>query len=221
MPKLYYALIARQRVILCDHALVQGSYETASQTALDRAITDGDTSISYEDGSLVYHVFMSGGLIYLCVSDVIFDRSLAFGCLKELESSLYNSPGLRDQAATAGPYALRREFSYEMSQVLSQYASGDKLGKLQNQVTNVTGVMRGNLEKVMQRGETLDDLEDRSEKLAHSSTDFRHSAVRLKRKEQFRNIKWWCIVGSVCGVILVVIILAIVLGALAGSGKLK
>lgn len=220
MPKLYYALIARQRVILCDYALVQGSYEAAIQTALDRAITDGQTSISYEDGSLVYHLLMSGGLIYLCVADIVFDRPLAFSCLKELESSLYNSPGLREKAAEAGPYALRKEFATEMSLVLSRYATGDKLGKLQTQVTSVTGVMRGNLEKVMERGETLDDLEDRSQKLAHSSTDFRQSAVRLRRKEQYRNIKLWCIVGSVCGVILVLVILGIVLGALGGSGKL-
>lgn len=218
MPELYYALVARQRVVLCDYALKQGSYESFALSALDRVIADRVSRISYEDGNRVFHVLVSQGLTYMCAADLAFDRSLAFGCLDELENRLYLSPGLKEKAEFVGPYALRRDFSEDMSQVLAQYAAGDTLGKLQTNVTNVTGVLKGNLEKVVQRGDALHDLEDRSERLAQHSTDFRHSAVKLRRKEQCRRNKLCCMVGSVVFIIVALIIIGIVLGALKGAG---
>ncbi|XP_064400047.1 vesicle-associated membrane protein 7-like [Halichondria panicea] len=217
MPQLYYALVARQRVILCDYTLRQGPYESSALSALDKAIADRVSKISYEDGNVVFHVLVSQGLAYLCASDLAFDRSLAFGCLQELENRLYRSPGLKDRAEYVGPYALRGEFSVDMSQVLTQYGSGDKLGKLQTHVTAVKGVMKDNLDKVVLRGETLDDLEGRSEQLANSSTNFRHSAVKLRRKELCRRNKWCCCVSSVVFIVLFLIILGIVLGILKGT----
>lgn len=219
MPGLYYALIARQKFVLCDHAAVPGSYERPSLAILENIASTKETRISYEVGSHVYHVVISRGLCYLCVSDPVFDRGLAFGCLAELETRLHNIPGLPERAEYVGPYALRREFSGEIATVLELYSSNDKLNHLQSQVKSVTGVMTRNLEKVMQRGETLDDLEDRSERLAHSSTDFRQSAIKLKRKERCRNVKVWVILFIIILVIFFVII-AIIVGALAGTGHL-
>lgn len=221
MPGLCYALIARQKVVLCDHASVQGNYETPSLSILENLVSTRETRISYEVGSHVYHVVISGPLRYLCVSDPVFDRGLAFGCLAELETRLHNTPGLAERAEYVGPYALRGDFSGEIASVLELYSSNDKLDHLQSQVKSVTGVMTRNLERVMQRGETLDDLEDRSQRLAHSSTDFRQSAVKLKRKEQCRNIKVWLIVCCIIAVILFVTIAGIIVGALAGTGHLK
>ncbi len=218
MPELYYALVARQRVVLCDYALKQGSYESFALSALDRVLADRVSRISYEDGNRVFHVLVSEGLTYMCAADLVFDRSLAFGCLDELENRLYLSPGLKEKAEFVGPYALRREFSEDMGQVLAQYASGDPLGKLQTNVNVVTGVLRGNLEKAVKRGETLHDLNDRSERLAQQSTEFRQSAGKLRRKEQWRRNKICCIVGSVVFIIVLIIIIAIVLGALKGAG---
>ena len=194
MPQLYYALVARQRVILCDYTLRQGSYESSALSALDKAIADRVSKISYENGNVVFHVLVSQGLAYLCASDLIFDRSLAFGCLQELEKRLYRSPGLKGRAKYVGPYALREEFSVDMGQVLTQYGSGDKLGKLQTDSTALKEVIKDSLRVVLsgETLETLDDLGDRSKQLDITSTIFRHSAVKLRRN------KWCCCVCSVC-----------------------
>lgn len=218
MPELYYALVARQRVVLCDYALKQGNYESFASSALEKVLNDKVIRISYEDGNRVFHVLVSQGLTYMCAADLVFDRALAFGCLDELENRLYLSPGLKEKAEYVGPYALRREFSEDMAEVLTQYAAGDTLGKLQTNVSKVAGVLKGNLEKVVQRGDALYDLEDRSERLAQHSTDFRQSAVKLRRKEQCRRNKLCCIVGSVAFVIIILIIIGIILGALKGAG---
>ena len=43
-----------------------------------------------------------------------------------------------------------------------------KLGRLQNQVEDVVDAMKSNIEKVVDRGQSLNDLNDRSENLSTS-----------------------------------------------------
>lgn len=45
---------------------------------------------------------------------------------------------------------------------------GDHLVQLQNQVGEVTGIMKQNVEKVLERGEKLDDLVDKTDDLQAS-----------------------------------------------------
>ncbi|XP_030853535.1 vesicle-associated membrane protein 4 isoform X2 [Strongylocentrotus purpuratus] len=58
------------------------------------------------------------------------------------------------------------DFFYERSPVPKpgqSNQSSSKVQKVQSQVDEVVGVMRGNMEKVMDRGEKLEDLEDKTD----------------------------------------------------------
>ena len=77
--------------------------------------------------------------------------------------------------------------------------------------------MTENIAKVVSRGEALDDLTDRSALLAESSTDFRHSSYKLRRKLFWKNVRMWVIFFIVLAVIVFVII-AIILIAMAATG---
>lgn len=210
---IYYALLARERVVLCDCG--QEGFEKSSQAVLENLKPEVNM-ISYESNSYVFHVMLSGELRYVCVTDKVFDRQVAFAFLKELESQLI-STGLQERAGYVGPYALRQEFGSMMNTQLRKYSSGDQLNHLQDRVSEVTGVMTDNIEKVMRRGEALEDLTDRSTLLAHSSTDFRHSSYKLRKKLFWKSVKMWVILIIVLVVILVVI-LAVILIALAATG---
>ena len=210
---IYYALVARQRVILCDGG--REGFEQSSQAVLE-GLQPSVTMISYESSSHVYHIMVSDGLRYVCVTDKVFDRQIAFGFLKELERQL-NSTGLRERANYVGPYALRGEFGSVMNTQLHKYSSGDQLTHLQDRVSEVTDIMTENIEKVMCRGEALEDLTDRSTLLAHSSTDFRHSSNKLRKKLFWKSVKMWVIFIVILVVILFLIIAAILI-ALAATG---
>ncbi len=212
---IYYSLVARERVILCDGG--QEGFEQSSQAVLE-GLQPTVNMISYESSSHVYHIMVSGGLRYVCVTDKVFDRQVAFGFLRELERQLI-SANLRERATYAGPYALRQEFGSVMNTQLLKYSSGDQLDHLQDRVSEVTGVMTENIEKVMRRGEALEDLTDRSSLLADSSTDFRHSSNKLRKKLFWKSVKMWVILIIVLVVILVVI-LAVILIALGATGNL-
>ena len=50
----------------------------------------------------------------------------------------------------------------------SKAGGGGQVSRLQSQVDEVKGVMSQNIEKVMERGERLDDLMDKTEELENS-----------------------------------------------------
>ena len=223
MPRtvsIHYALISREKVVLCDHAMSDYQFESTLQTVLENVVRSKDTNdkFSFDGGNYSYHAYAAGNLVYLCVSEVVFDRNLAFNCLFELERHL-TLAGLKERAQTAGPYALRTSFSSTMASILSQYSSSDMLGKLESKVDEVTGIMRQNIDKVIHRGQTLDDLNERSDLLAHSSTDFRNNATKLRKKLCWKNVKLWVILAIVF-IVLIFIIVAIILIVLAAEKKL-
>ncbi|XP_038205278.1 vesicle-associated membrane protein 4 isoform X1 [Arvicola amphibius] len=61
----------------------------------------------------------------------------------------------------------------------------DKIKHVQNQVDEVIDVMQENITKVIERGERLDELQDKSESLSDNATAFSN------RSKQLRRHMWW------------------------------
>lgn len=212
-----YALLSRGTAVLCDCKLVEGKYESLCQSVLNSVCSDkSKTKYSYETGEHSVHVYTSQELCYLCVTALVFERNVAFSCLFELERQLI-AEGLQERALVALPYSLRSTFSRIMGSTLSRYSSSDTLCRLEDRVDEVKDVMKDNIRKVVDRGDTLNDLQDRSEALAFSSADFRQNATRLSRKLCLKNIRLWVLLIVIIAVILGVILI-IVFAVLASQG---
>ena len=218
MPSgIYYGVVARQGVILCDHATLTGNFERVAQSILEQS---NPSKISYESGRYLFHVFVSAGLTYMVVTDSVFDRGVAFGCLHQMEHELSSYPEIQERALSGGyRHCLQQEFSGVLGTLIQSYSSSDKMAHLEDKVATVKGVMTKNIDKVMKRGENLDDLTERSELLNHSSNKFRRSSVKLRRKLCCQSVRLWIIVITSLVLILVIIIAIIV--ALAASGVFK
>ena len=112
MP-IHYALLARERVVLCDCATTSGTFERVASSILE-GLSPTDTKISYESGVHLFHTMVSEGLTYMCVTETLFDRRVAFSFLVELKRQLAVA-GLQQKAEYVGPYALRGGFSGVMT----------------------------------------------------------------------------------------------------------
>jgi len=80
-----------------------------------------------------------------------------------------------------------------------------KVKGLQRGLEEVKGIMALNIEKVMQRGEALDSLMDKSDHLTHSSERFKSSSRRLRQTLCMADVKTKIIIGI--GVILLIYLL--------------
>ena len=84
--------------------------------------------------------------------------------------------------------------------------------RLRDDVEEVKGQMVQNIDKVIERGERLDDLNERTENLNARAGEFQTVSTRLKRKLWWQNVKLWIILIIIVLVILAVIIVAIAVG---------
>ncbi|XP_025943429.1 vesicle-associated membrane protein 4 isoform X2 [Apteryx rowi] len=82
---------------------------------------------------------------------------------------------------------------------------------VQNQVDEVIDVMQENITKVIERGERLDDLQDKSESLSDNATAFSNRAKQLRRQMWWRGCKMKAVIALVAVILLLVIIIPIVL----------
>ncbi|VDH95419.1 vesicle-associated membrane protein 8-like [Mytilus galloprovincialis] len=85
----------------------------------------------------------------------------------------------------------------------------DHIDRLQGDVNEVTHLLKDNVEKVLERGEKIEDLQNRSEDLTASSIQFKSRSRDLRRKMCCKNFKMTCILIIVITVVIAIIILVI------------
>lgn len=92
----------------------------------------------------------------------------------------------------------------------SNSAANNRLKQTQAQVDEVVGIMRVNVEKVLERDQKLSELDQRADALQHGASQFEQQAGKLKRKQWWANMKMMIIMGVIGVVLLIIIILSIV-----------
>jgi len=81
-----------------------------------------------------------------------------------------------------------------------------RLQQTQAQVDEVVGIMKVNVEKVLERDAKLSQLDDRADALQEGASQFEKSAGTLKNKMMWKNLKMMLIMGGVVVVIIIIII---------------
>jgi hypothetical protein len=75
------------------------------------------------------------------------------------------------------------------------------------QVDEVQNIMKANVEKVLERDGKLSQLEERADQLQEGTRQFHASAVRVKRKHFWENMKMKIIIGSIVGVVVIALLI--------------
>ncbi|KAI8823169.1 synaptobrevin [Fimicolochytrium jonesii] len=88
--------------------------------------------------------------------------------------------------------------------------SSSKTGQVQNQVDEVVGIMQDNINKVMQRGEQLDTLQNKTDDLQNSSLQFKRGANRVRKQMWWKDMKMKLIIGGVIAAIIIIIVVTVV-----------
>ena len=89
---------------------------------------------------------------------------------------------------------------------MSNKPSTTNAKEVQGQVDEVVHIMNDNIQKVMQRGEHLDTLQDRTDNLQQSSMQFRRGANRVRKQMWWKNMKMNLIIGGVVLLIILIIV---------------
>ena len=89
----------------------------------------------------------------------------------------------------------------QMQQVMAQR----RMAQQQAQVDEVVGIMKNNVEKVLERDSKLSELDERADALQDGASQFEKQAGKLKNKFWLQNMKF-IIAGSIVGLILLILL---------------
>mmetsp|Transcript_15672 Transcript_15672/g.17425 ORF Transcript_15672/g.17425 Transcript_15672/m.17425 type:complete len:230 (+) Transcript_15672:33-722(+) len=150
---------------------------------------------SYLHGGHTYNYLNNGNLTFLCVTDKDFLARVSFDFLKKIESVYSN------QSST--------KFTSQFKELMETYSDPhkvDRVTRVKSKLDDVKGVMIDNIDKVMERGEALDTIEERTADLSNASMDFRRSSTTLRKVMWWKNVKLWIVLGVLLVVLLFVVV---------------
>ena len=144
----------------------------------------------------------AGGLTYLVIASSAFGRRVPFGYLVEIKKQFLArySPGETDFATlpSYGAAAFNSTLkSLMISYGTTQAGKEDAIGNVQNEIENVRGIMTENIERVLERGERIDLLVDKTDRLGVGAHDFRVRSRGLRRRMWWKNVKLMVLLGVV------------------------
>jgi hypothetical protein len=85
--------------------------------------------------------------------------------------------------------------------------SNKRLQQTQAQVDEVVGIMKVNVEKVLERDQKLSQLDDRADALQEGASQFEKSAATLKNKYWWKNIKMIIIMCAIVVILVIIIVI--------------
>ncbi|WWD06058.1 hypothetical protein V865_004143 [Kwoniella europaea PYCC6329] len=85
-----------------------------------------------------------------------------------------------------------------------------KIAAIQQQIDETVNTMHDNIQRVAERGERLDALQDKTDTLAVSAQGFRRGANRVRKQMWWKDMKMRIIIGVGIAVLIIIIVVPIV-----------
>ena len=192
---------------------VTGNFPTVTRVLLAK-IPPSDGRMIYNYDDYVFHYVVENGICFLCMSDEKQKHRVPFALLQEIKELFTHKYGLEvPQRAIA--FSLNEEFSRILQDRMEYYNSAganvDSLSSVKNQIESVKDNMVQNIEQVLERGEKIELLVDKTDRLNQQAFIFERSGRELKRAMWWRNARWaaflvvaggfaiFFVAGLVCG----------------------
>ncbi|OCF36883.1 vesicle-associated membrane protein 7 [Kwoniella heveanensis CBS 569] len=204
---LIHALVARGTTVLAEHATGTAELKPAAQITILSKIPPNNSKLTYVWQDRLIHYVSSDGVIYLVMADDSVGRRMPFAFLAEVErrfTASYSS----DEIVSASGHSLG-DFEPELAKLMHQYTTAppaDPLRQAQSDLNNVKDVMVQNIESILQRGERLDLLVDKTDTLAGQAYAFRRGARNVRRQQWWKNTRITALTGVVCFLIIYIFV---------------
>ncbi|KAF5948112.1 hypothetical protein HYC85_014069 [Camellia sinensis] len=184
---LIYSFVAKGNVVLAEHTSFSGNFSTIAVQCLQK-LPSNSSKYTYSCDGYTFNFLIDNRFVFLVVVDESVGRGVPFVFLERVKDDFkqryagiigHDVPHpladdedddddlFEDRFSIA--YNLDREFGPRLKDHM-QYCMNhpnelSKLSKLKAQITEVKGVMMDNIEKVLDRGEKIELLVDKTENL--------------------------------------------------------
>lgn len=131
-------------------------------------------------------------LTYLVVAQTELGRRIPFAFLLELKKKFLSQYTPEETDFQSLPAYGTAAFNSTLKGMLQQYnlaPPSDALSNARKEIDNVKDIMTENIERVLERGERIDLLVDKTDRLGGSARDFRVRSRGLRRQMWWKNVR--------------------------------
>uniref|UniRef100_A0A7N0UHP4 Uncharacterized protein n=1 Tax=Kalanchoe fedtschenkoi TaxID=63787 RepID=A0A7N0UHP4_KALFE len=140
--------------------------------------------------SLISKVIKSGQQVPIAFLErVKEDFSTRYGRGKAAAAAATANSLSKEYGYILFPPTFSNELKEQMQYCVDHPEETGKLSKVKAQVSEVKGVMMENIEKVLDRGEKIELLVDKTDNLPSQAQDFRQQGTQLRRKMWMQDMK--------------------------------
>ncbi|GJM87264.1 hypothetical protein PR202_ga03201 [Eleusine coracana subsp. coracana] len=185
--RIAYAMVARGGVVLAEHGAAGSNAGGVARQVLDRLPDGGaDCRVSYTQDLHVFHVKRTDAITALCMADDAAGRRIPFAFLDDIHGRFVKTYGRA--ALTALAYTMNDDFSRVLSKQMDYYSNdpnADQINRMRGEIDQVRSVMLDNIDRVLERGDRLELLVDKTATMQGNTMRFKQQSRR------FRNTMWW------------------------------
>ncbi|OMJ91292.1 hypothetical protein SteCoe_6183 [Stentor coeruleus] len=211
MASIIYCVIANDSntTPLCEIALAEGNFNLIAQKILQKIKRGSSASYVYEN-KYIFHYNNENGFTFLCMTDAAFNNRTAYTFLFDTKDRFFEKYG--NAIGNLKAYSINREFGEIVRSRMSFYnneTDSEKINAVKKNIGQTMDIMKENLDKILDRGEKIEILVNKSQGLSDSSVSMRKTATKVKRHMWWKNVKYTLLLIVICFVIAFVISLIV------------
>ncbi|XP_021725461.1 vesicle-associated membrane protein 724-like [Chenopodium quinoa] len=210
-----YSFVARGVVILAEHTTRPSNLPSIAAQWLENLPADPHKKFTMKYDGHTFNFLVEEGYgpyVYGVVArETVGTQQILFEFLDRIRQDFKKRYGHGEgDAATAK--SLSKKFGPIMKQnmqwVVDHAEEIDRVAKVKAQISEVQVIITDNVNKILERGEQIDTVVDKAEKLHDSSLEYRNRAIEIRRKMWYQNAKIKLIILGVIFLILALVIWA-------------
>ncbi|ETI40064.1 hypothetical protein, variant 2 [Phytophthora nicotianae CJ01A1] len=216
---IFYCVVANSHCPLAEHSNGgDKSMNEFAQKLLKKLNLAEDAVESMDFDGKTYSYRVDNEVAYVCVTNAAFGKSSAALFLKHINQLFDNQFGIRGKA-TKLKLDMNRDFAPTLKKQMETFSSdkgAEKLQALKKDLDNVKSNVQENISKVLERGDKIELLVDKTDQLNSQSAAFAKSSTNLRRHLWWENVKMNIAIGALI-LLFVVLIFLFIRGKVSGS----
>ncbi|KAK9366007.1 synaptobrevin-domain-containing protein [Lipomyces kononenkoae] len=190
-----YACVAHGTTVLADYAPLRSNANAVAAIILPKIPAEEDQKLTYIHNNWLVHYITTaanelvpGGVTFLAITLSTVPRRVPFTYLLEVQRKFNETFSLGQVGECHEPYALA-SFSHTIGQLMSKADSpdADRAKVVRQEINQVKDIMSQNIERVIERGERIDVLVDKTDHMSQTAFAFRKRSTSLRRQMWWKN----------------------------------
>ncbi|THG03429.1 hypothetical protein TEA_013947 [Camellia sinensis var. sinensis] len=197
-----YAVVARGTTVLAEFSAVTGNTGAVARRILEKLPSEADSRLCFSQDRYIFHILRSNALTFLCMANDTFGTEVFLHCMEVKEKlkkilhwripfTYLEDIHMRFMknygrvAPYAPAYAMNDEFSRVLHQQMEFFSSNPSADTL----NRVRTIMVDNIEKILERGDRIELLVDKTSTMQDGAFHFRKQSKRLRQAIWMKNAK--------------------------------